>query len=272
MNSPELVCVALLGSVTTVFADPTDRVIIAAMRLSEQPNYSWFTTVDGESSSYEIEGKTTAAGITWIKMPMIAAIGRGLGRESDKQLEALFHGKSAGVVLISEQWKSVSELSTSRAREAGTPPMVRGSANAGNFGIRGGPSVGAAAPFLEDNRRNWPLDGLQLGVTHPHEELAIIVSSFTKIDLVDEVVTGTLTPIGAALLLVRAEQKEVEPLATSGNFKLWLKSGAVIKYQLNLEGVVMVGRWKKKEVRVNSTTSLKDAGTTNVIVPAEAHE
>ena len=74
------------------------------------------------------------------------------------------------------------------------------------------------------------------------------------------------------MLLVRAEQKEVEPLATSGSFKLWLKNGALIKYQLNLEGVVMVGRWKKMEVRVNSTTTLKDAGITHVTVPDEAHE
>ena len=44
-------------------------------------------------------------------------------------------------------------------------PMVRGSANAGNFGMAGGQSVslGAAAPLLED-KRNQPLDGPGFGV------------------------------------------------------------------------------------------------------------
>jgi hypothetical protein len=274
MNVLALACVSLGGAVATAFADPTGRVIIAAMRLSEQPNYSWFSLVEDESSSHELEGRTTPAGITWVKMPMVKSVGRRLGRETDTQLEALFVGKMEGVVRVGSDWKSLAELNTSAERESGSrsQPMVRGSANAGGFGIRGGKPLGAAAPFLEERRGPHPFSAVQFGVTYPHEELALIVSSFTTMDVAGELVTGTLSDMGAALLLVRAEQIDVEPLAAAGRFKLWLKNKAVVKYQLDLEGVVLIGQWKKTNVHVNSITTLKDFGTTQVSVPDEARE
>ena len=113
---------------------------------------------------------------------------------------------------------------------------------------------------------------LQFGVTHPHEELEIIVSSFTTMDVSGDVVTGTLSPLGAALLLVRAEQIDVEPLAAEGQFKLWLDRGALIKYQLKLEGVVMFDGGRKTHVHVRAHTTLKDIGTTQVNVPDAARE
>jgi hypothetical protein len=72
------------------------------------------------------------------------------------------------------------------------------------------------------------------------------------------------------LLLVRPEQTDVEPLASSGAFKLWLKRGAVTKFQLELEGVLAVGRWKKVNVRKKAMTTLTNIGSTEVIVPDEA--
>jgi hypothetical protein len=270
MNSLAYACAALVGTVVPVFASPTDRVIIAAMKLSEQPNYSWFSTIDEDSASYEIEGRTTPAGVSWLRMPMITALGRRLGRENDTQLEALFRGRSVGVVRLGDDWRSIDELPMQRDREPERPrTMVRGSA-AGNFGIPGGQSVGAAAPFLEDRRGSHALASLRFGVTHPHEDLAIIVSSFTSMEVKDEVVTGMLSDTGAALLLVRGEQGDVEPLAAAGSFKLWLKQGVVVRYQLKLEGVIATGRWQKKNVQLNVTTTLKDIGTTRVTVPDAA--
>jgi hypothetical protein len=268
MNSLAFLCVGLAGSVATVFADSTDRVIIAAMRLSEQPNYSWFSMIDGDSSSHEIEGRTTSAGITWVRLPMVASIGRQLGRQRETQLEALFHGKNAALVLIDNQWRLLSELSARHERDGSnrSRPMVRGSANAGNFGMAGGGHSVSAAPLFGD-KRSHPVDGPHLGVTHPHEELTVIVSSFIAMDVKDDVATGMLSSLGAALLLVRADQADVEPINASGKFKLWLKAGSVTKYQLALEGVVAVGRWTKMDVRRNSTTTLKDVGTTDVSVP-----
>jgi hypothetical protein len=274
MNSLSLACVALVAPAATLFGSSTDRAIIAAMALSEQPNYSWFSMIDDPASSYEIEGRTTSAGITWVKMPMLSSIGRRLGREIDTQLEALFLGGTRGIVHVGDDWKPIAELPATRKRVAAhrTRPMARGSANIGSFGIPGGPSIGSAAPFLNETRGSSPFTTLRFGVTHPHEELAIIVSSFTKMETAGDVVTGTLSDIGAALLLVRPEQTDVEPLASAGEFKLWIKNGVVTKYQLRLEGVVAIDQWKKVSVHVNSTTSLKDIGTTEVNVPDGARE
>src|SRR5688572_12193734 len=192
MNSLAYLCVGIAGSAATVFADPSDRVIIAAMKLSEQPNYSWFSLIDGNSFSHEIEGRTTTAGITWVRLPMVASIGRQLGRQRGTQLEALFQGQTAALVLIDNQWRSLSELPFNHERDGSTRARstVRGSANAGNFGMAGGShAVSAAAPLFGD-KRNHAFDGPHLGVTHPHEELTIIVSSFVAMDVKDDVATG----------------------------------------------------------------------------------
>lgn len=270
MNSLAFACVALLGAAVSAFANPSDRAIIAAMKLSEQPNYSWFSMIDNESASYEMEGRTTTAGVTWVRMPMASSLIRRLGRDTDTYFEALVLGRTATVVRVRDDWKSLAELPADRERNgqaSRSRPMVRGSANAGSFGVFGGQSLGAAAPFLEERRASDPFASLQFGITHPHEELAIIVSCFATMEATDHGATGALTDLGAALLLVRAEQAGVEPLTSTGRFTLWFKNGAVTKYQLKLEGVVSVGRWKKANVHVSSVTTLHDIGTTQVAVP-----
>ena len=199
---------------------------------------------------------------------MLSAIGRRLGRERDTHLEALFQGGTCGVVHVGDEWKPIAELPALRTRTVTrrTRPMVRGSASAGSFGIPGGPPLGSAAPFLNETRASSAFSTLRFGVTHPHEELAIIISSYTSMDASGDVVTGTLSDMGAALLLVRADQSDVEPIASAGEFKLWIKNGVVTKYQLRLEGVVAVEQRTNITVHVNSTTSLKDIGSTKVEV------
>jgi hypothetical protein len=168
-------------------------------------------------------------------------------------------------------WFLPDEIGAQHEREpaARSRPMVRGSA-AGGFGIAGGQSVGAAAPFLADNRGARAFSARAFGVTHPHEELAIIVSCHTNLEAAGELVSGALTDMGAALLLVRDGQSDVEPLSSTGSFRLWLKNGTVIKYHLKLEGQLLISRWKKLNVTVNATTFLKDIGATRVDVPLEA--
>lgn len=270
MNSLAFVSVALVVPAAMALAGPTDRAIIAAMSLSEQPNYSWLSLIDDPSSSYEIEGRTTAAGVTWVRMPMLKSIQRRLGREIDTQLEALFDERRRGVLQVGNDWKSIAELPSRQSNSTPRRTMVRGSANAGGFGIPGSASLGAAAPFLIEDRRTPAFSTLQFAVIHPHEELAIIVSSFTTMDAAGDVVTGSLSDMGATLLLVRPEHQDVEPLNAAGVFKLWITNGVVTKYQLKLQGIVTMPGWDKVPVQVNTTTSLKDIGTTKVNVPEAA--
>ena len=270
MNSLAYACAALVGT-AVASAGSSERAIIAAMHLSEQPNYSWLSLVEEKSGSYEIEGKTTTAGITWVRIPMLTAIARKLGREADTQLEVYFDARRLGVVRIGEAWHLPSEIADQRENNERPRTMFRGSA-AGRFGIPGGQSIGAAAPFLESKQASRPMTGQLFAVPHPHQELAILVSSHSHLTADGDVVTGALTEMGAALLLVREGQSDVEPLTTAGTFKLWLKNGVVTKYQLKLEGQLLVGHLKRVNVQLSSTTLLKDVGTTRLEVPAEARE
>jgi hypothetical protein len=271
MNSLAYACAALVGTAAAASAGTAESAIIAAMKLSEHPNYSWFSMFDESSGSFEIEGKTTP-GATWVRMPMPPSLGRQLGRDADTQLEAYFNDQRVGVVRMENVWLLAGEVGAHRERESAerSRPMVRGSAS-GRFGIAGGQSVGAA-PFLADNRGARAFSARAFGVTYPHEELAIIVSSHATLEAVGEIISGTVTDMGAALLLVRDGQSDVEPLTSAGSFRLWLKNGVVIKYQLKLEGQLVVSRWKKVNVTLNATTSLKEFGTTRVDIPIEARD
>ena len=116
---------------------------------------------------------------------------------------------------------------------------------------------------------------LQLGVSHPHEELGVIVGSHDELKVEGDIVTGSLTDLGAQLLLVRDGQKYIEPVSAAGTFKLWLRDGMVLKYQISLEGTLKVHLQSgRQRVRVHQVTDtlLKDIGSTTFEVPAQARE
>ena len=203
---------------------------------------------------------------------MMRSVARRLGREADTQLEVLFRAGTIGIVRLGDDWKSVEELPAARETNPAprSLPLVRGSANAGGFGVPGGKSVGPAFPFLGEQRPDHVFSVLQSMVTRPHEELGILVSCFTKMDIAGGVVTGTLSDLGAALLLVRTDHTGVEALASSGDFKLWLRDGVVVKYRLELRGVITAARSPKMNVHLNSMTTLTDIGTTALDIPDRA--
>ena len=82
-------------------------------------------------------------------------------------------------------------------------------------------------------------------------------------------VTGTLTDIGAQLLLVHDGHEYIKPVTAGGRFKLWLDGEMVEKYSLELAGIMVVDR-KPVYVRQQSTTTIRDVGTTLVPVPPDA--
>jgi hypothetical protein len=111
----------------------------------------------------------------------------------------------------------------------------------------------------------------QYGISRPHEELAIIVSSYADLNVDGNVVEGRLTDQGARLLLVRDGQKDITPLVAAGIFKLQLQNGMVSSYLVRLEGILAVG---KKKVHVHQTTNtvIMNVGTTKFDVPVEVEQ
>jgi hypothetical protein len=129
-------------------------------------------------------------------------------------------------------------------------------------------------PGRGDDRSLRGYSNLQLGVSHPHEELGVMVSCHVSLAAEEAgVLFGTLSESGAQLLLVRDGQKEIVPLAASGNFRLWVRDGMVQKYRVHLEGLLQVDTTAGRQtVRVNQTTEtvIRDVGRAEFAVPEEA--
>ncbi len=259
---------------------PMEDAIIAAMRLSDQANYSWTSTITDDARTYDIDGHTVRGGFTRVKMPVVAAVRRKLGRSvTDTQIELIFRGNVACVIETERGWMRPVDLPAPTSDDyefgqlpiaTGHPPMI-GTSKSSILGSGGG---GGLPGSRKPEGRPTAYSNLQLALSHPHEELAVIVSGHTALTVDDSIVSGTLTKLAAQLLLVHDGQNELSPLRAAGRFKLWLHAGMVTKYQIQLEGVLSVetARSARREINVQQTsvTQIKQVGTTSFDVPDEA--
>lgn len=266
--------------VCAVRGGPVEQTIMAAMRLAEEPNYSWTTSVTDDARSYDLEGRTQRGGYTWMRFPKIKEIALRLGREADNDFEAVFKGTAPAVIRTENGWKTLAELPRPR-RDWGDEPVLvslppptvmpaggRGSRAGSGFGAPdpfGLPPLVIAWPMVPDAERK-PYSNLQFAVSHPHEELAVIVSSAENLQPTADGAMGTLTDVGAQLLLVRdGQENRITPLIAAGNFKLHIKAGIVTRYSVQLEGILLVDK-KKILVHQTSSTMVKDVGTSGFAV------
>jgi hypothetical protein len=274
---PVLGC-ALLCVAPRAGAGPVESAIMAAMRLSDQTNYSWVTTVSDDARTYEIIGRTIRGGYTRVKMPAVNSLRRQLGRGvTDTQIDFIFRGNVACVIETERGWRRPDELPVAPLEDAAAPdrPVVAGLPGApgsppGPAAIRGS-IVRLPRPAKGAGPRAY--SNLQLGITHPHEDLGVIVASHDLLQVEDDLVVGRLTELGAKLLLVRDGQETITPLRAAGTFKLWRRGDMIVKYQVTLTGTLTVhlptGR-RTLEVSQVSDTMLKDIGTTTFEVPEDA--
>ncbi len=262
-------------------AGPTEAAILATMRLSDQPNYSWVATISDDARTYDIIGQTSKAGYTRVKMPVINTVRRRLGRSvTDTQIDVIFRGNVSCVLETDKGWMRPGELPPPPEADyeferivSPTGPLGAPGSQSISGGIMKGASIRKRAPAPPNDDSQRAYSNLQLAVSHPHEELAVIIGSHLEFKPEGDVVVGTLTDLGAQLLLVRDGQQEITPVRATGTFKLWLRDGIVTKYQLRLQGLLTVetptGR-RQIQVQQTSDTIVKDVGTTTVDVPAQA--
>lgn len=275
------VCLSLWLGAAAVHAGPAEDAIVAIMRLSEEPNYSWVSTVADDARTYEIEGRTSGAGFSQVKMPVINSVRRRLGREAaDTQFDVIFRGNNECVLRTDKGWirpenlpepEAISDFdrlgANARAAGAIVAPSVKTQIMNGSVVRR--PRLITPPPPERDTRYS----NLQLAISPPHEELAIIIGSHTEFKVDGAVVSGTLTGTGAQLLLVRDGQKDITPVRATGDFKIWVRDGRVARYQVNLEGALLVTTAKRPvtvTVQQRATTVIRDVGTTKVDVPDAA--
>jgi hypothetical protein len=274
-------CAGFFFAAAVSLAGPTEDAIVAIMRLSERPNYTWVATVADDARTYEIDGKIASDGFSFVKMPAINSVRRKLGRDvTDSRIDAIFRGNVDCVVRTDAGWFRVEELPEPEA--ISDYERLGAASRSGTIGLPSGalpPGMGGSATHrvrrtavvapVEQEKRNY--SNLQFAICPPHEELGVIVSSHSHIAVEGDTVSGTLTELGAQLLLVRDGQREITPVQASGTFKIWLRHGTVSRYQVTLQGTLAVTLPKSGRVNLNvsqrTLTVLSDIGTTKVDVP-----
>jgi hypothetical protein len=237
---------------TRVGALLADARATVTNHLTEAPNYRWSTTVNDNARSYSVEGRMLADGCTWVRMPMVESIALRIGSTNAKTVEAVFKGPTRCVVLTPRGWKSVAELPACHSDWADNKvrpyiPMR----NVGNL-------------LTKDGQR--PYSNAQFGLNCPHQELAIIVSTYCGLQIEGNEASGTLSNVGAQLLLVCDGQDQLRPVVAEGRFRLWFDAGQVQSYLIDLEGVLLVNG-QACLVRQTSSTILHGVGTTSLELP-----
>lgn len=256
------------GLAPPLCAGPVDDAIVAAMRLAEQPSYAWVTTVTDDARRYDISGRTMRDGYTRVTMPAVNTLRRRLGRSvTDTHVAFIFRGNVACVVETEAGWRRPDELPPEPPLSA--PPAVRGGA---------GVSAGAATLPLPTAPRAKPDSGpraysnLQPGLSHPHEDLGLIVAGHESLVVEADTITGTLTETGARLLLVRDGQEAITPVRARGTFQLWRRGDLIVRYRVTLRGTLSIqlpGGARSIEVSQTSETFVTEVGAAAFEVPDE---
>jgi hypothetical protein len=273
-----LVTATALVAASNISGHTLDTAIVAMMKLAEVPSYSWICSINDDAQTYEIEGKTQSDGYTWQRQPMPKTIARRLGRAAGHQLESIFSGPLRYVVQTESGWRTLNELPQQHSDWTqdewlyiAVPPTRTADMSADETDTFGLPAS-VYLPVLKQQQeedKGKIYSNAQFALSLPHEELAVIVSSHATFEISGDTVSGTLTDIGAQLLLVHDGHEYIVPVFAGGRFKLWLKGGVVEKYTVELAGIVVVER-KPIYVRQKATTVVKDIGKTRLDVPADA--
>jgi hypothetical protein len=105
----------------------------------------------------------------------------------------------------------------------------------------------------------------------PPAEAEDLVSKTRELKKSDGVYSGDLTDAGVKEVFARGRRTASDPKNTKGWAKFWIKDGALIKYEYNLQGTITVGD-DGREIEVNRTTTVevKDVGSTRLTLPEEA--
>ncbi|MBX3732639.1 MAG: hypothetical protein KF791_08600 [Verrucomicrobiae bacterium] len=246
--SPALLSAVLLGLGTTLNAadaGPKDDVLAAVRKLADAPNYSWRSTSEpggggggggggGRMRQGPTDGKADKEGLIQLTMS-----------RGDSTTEAYLKGDKSAVK-TPDGWKSADELSSG----GGEGP-----------GGRGNPGRMLA----------WTLQGYKAPAVEA-QELAGKVRDWKKSG--DEI-TGTLTPEGAKEFLVRTPRRGGGGGPSSsderGTVRFWLKDGALVKYELQVQGS-MEFNGNSRDINRTTTVEIKDVGSTRIAAPEDVQK
>lgn len=234
MNKPTLICAAVLLAAAAGRASPVDDVKAAIKKLADAPNYRWTTTVEMPNAPVTIG---PADGKT--ENGGFTVITRSFNNNTTQIVR-----KGDQLVIQSPQtgdWMTAEELR-----------QQFGGGGRGGFGGRGGAPV-------------------------PADEVAALMVGASELKLADGVISGNLTDevVARRIAFGRGGGPGSPPPPAknaTGTVKVWLKDGALEKYEVHVKGVVAGRDGQNVDRDFTTTTVIKDVGSTKVEVPAEAKQ
>lgn len=280
-------CCLLTLSLTGLRADPADDAIVAGMKLSTSPSYSWTTTTVRGSQTVLLRGQTGSSGyslLTFVGYALASAPAGGRSSGSGNEISAVFLGDSKYVVQTGSGWTTPDNLPASSSSSVGNGSGSGRTRNAGgggglSGGGTGGTGLGGGRRSSNRSSRNSGNQesgsggppGLPNGINLPHEELAIIVANYTDLHTDGAIASGSLTEIGADLLLVPPGSNDTPPENATGTFRLWISGGGVTKYEVKIAAKTGPGgRAVSGGFSETITVELKNVGSTSFEVPDAA--
>jgi hypothetical protein len=217
-------------------AGPKDELVAAVKKLADCPNYSWTTKVEGGFSAGSGEGKSVKDGPTSLAVTL-----------GDDSYQVIIQGDKAAAK-GSGGWASLAELNRDAEEEGtGFSPERFLAASIEHF-----KTPAAQAKDLCDE-----IDAVQKsGDTY-------------KAELKPEAVKKLLSFLRRRAIAASANQIEVKD--PKGTAIFWIRAGVLSKMEVNVQGAVTFNS-NKRTIDRTTITTIKDVGSTKVVVPAESRE
>jgi len=228
------------GCLLAAEADLKTEVKSAAKKLADKGNYSWTSTTKSEAAGGQqrpqmapMTGKIDKEGCILVTMK----------RQDDTTFEAVVKGEKLAIK-TDEGWQSGAELQQAAGGQGRGGFMARGLRNMK-------PPAVQAADFADKAK-----------------ELKKAADGYYGGDLTEDAAKELLA-LGRGARGGGGGQAPPPPVGAKATVKFWLKDGALVKYEYNVQGKVTF-RDQEREVNRTTTVELKDVGTTKFEVPEEA--
>jgi hypothetical protein len=280
----------LAVAATVLRADPAGDAFAAAMSLSTQANYTWTAQISRNGRTTAINGQAMPGSYA---LATFGAAPPKTGASPTSSASAPVTGGKKAVYLGDKYvveapqggWgapvdaPAARDDSDSSARNNGNRSGARGGGGGGMRGARGGSRGGVGGggsrggSGSSSSGRGSDTGSANAGapgaINLPHEELSLIATNYTELHPEDGGVSGKLSSTGADLLFMPPGSSQRPPEGAAGTFRLWIKDGAITKYELKLTASTAPGG-RGGSYTETRTVEISGIGSTKVEIPEAA--
>ncbi|MBI3849312.1 MAG: hypothetical protein HY298_03320 [Verrucomicrobia bacterium] len=222
--------VVTTATLTAAESGAKEKIIAAAKKLGDSPNYSWTTTPKDETGSSgrnigPIEGKTEKAGYTYLIIT-----------PGGVSIEIFMKGEK-GAAKTLEGWQSFADIEQAGGGAAAIARRIR----------QWKTPAAEAVDLLGGVKELKEADGAYAGELSEDKVKELILLAARR----------------------REGQPPPEMKTLKGSVKFWLKDSALPKYEFNLQGKVTAGE-REIDINQTMVVEVKDVGSTKIELPDEA--